>query len=105
MALTSRSEGSPLVVSEALAAGVPIVACAVGGVPDQFRDGVEGLLVPPDDPGELAAALLHLLHRPELRARMGRAARRRATAWPHERMVDAVERVYARTAAGLELTG
>ena len=112
MALTSRSEGSPLVVSEALAAGVPVVGSAVGGVPDQVRDGVEGLLVPPDRPGELAAALLRLLDQPHLRVRLGRAGRRRARAWPHERMVDEIEGIYASalggawvTEVGLEVVG
>jgi glycosyltransferase involved in cell wall biosynthesis len=99
MALTSRSEGSPLVLSEALAAGVPAVCSAVGGVPDQVRDGVEGLLVAPDDPAGLAAALIRVLREPGLAARLRRGALRRASAWPHERMTEAVEDTYTQALA------
>ena len=99
MALTSRSEGTPLVVSEALAAGVPTVCSAVGGVPDQVRHGIEGLLVRPDRPADLAAGLVRLLREPGLAARMRRAALRRATAWRHDQMVDEIEAVYGRSAA------
>jgi glycosyltransferase involved in cell wall biosynthesis len=99
MALTSRSEGSPLVVSEALAAGVPVVASAVGGVPDQLRDEVEGLLVPPENPAALAASLLRLLRDADLTARLRRGALCRAAASSHAGMVDAVEAAYTRALA------
>ena len=54
--LSSRTEGTPIVLFEAMAAGTPIVATAVGGVPDVVSSH-EALLVPPDDPGALAAAI------------------------------------------------
>lgn len=59
-ALPSRSEGMPLSLLEAMAAGVPAVATAVGGVPDLVADG-SGMLVPPDDPEALAEALASIL--------------------------------------------
>ena len=62
---------------ELMAAGKPVVATAVGGVPDLVEDGVHGLLVPPGDPDALAAALATLLHDPARRAAMGDAGRER----------------------------
>ena len=76
--LPSRVEGLPAALIEAAAAGQPVVATAVGGVPELVVDGQTGWLVPPDDPPALAAALVAALRDPEARARMGAAARRRA---------------------------
>lgn len=73
----SRSEAFGLVNVEALAVGTPVVASRVGGIPEIVRDGVDGLLVPPDDPQALAAALQRLLDDPGLRATMGQNARQR----------------------------
>jgi glycosyltransferase involved in cell wall biosynthesis len=93
--LPSRSEGLPNAILEAMAAGRPVVASAVGGVPDVVTDGVTGLLVPPEDPAALAAALTRLADDPALADRMGVAARRAAeTDFSFERMVDACERLY-----------
>jgi glycosyltransferase involved in cell wall biosynthesis len=64
--LPSRHEPFGIVNVEAMAAGVPIVATAVGGIPDLVRDGVEGLLVPADDPVALAAAMESVLDDPWL---------------------------------------
>ena len=61
LVVPSLSEGSPLVVLEAMAAGVPIVATAVGGIPEQVRHGQEALLVPPSNPAALAGAVLELV--------------------------------------------
>jgi glycosyltransferase involved in cell wall biosynthesis len=61
LVISSRNEGTPVSVIEALAAGVPVVATAVGGVPDVLRGGEYGRLVPPDDPGALAAAVCDAL--------------------------------------------
>jgi glycosyltransferase involved in cell wall biosynthesis len=65
----------PNVVLEACAAGVPVVATAVGGTPEIVEDGVTGYLVPPADPRRLAERLLELLRSPALRSRMGVAGR------------------------------
>jgi glycosyltransferase involved in cell wall biosynthesis len=75
VAVPSASEGSPLIVLEARAAGVPIVATAVGGIPSLIRNRVEALLVPPQDPDALATAIADVLSSPDDAAR--RAARAR----------------------------
>ena len=67
-ALPSLREGLPLVLLEAMAASVPIVATSVGGNPEIVRHGATGLLVPPCDPAALAAALDRVLSNRELRA-------------------------------------
>jgi glycosyltransferase involved in cell wall biosynthesis len=76
--LSSRSEGMPMSILEAMAAGLPVVASAVGGIPEIVRDGATGLLVPPGDADALAAALGRLLDDDGLRRRLGAAGRERA---------------------------
>ncbi len=71
VALTSRSEGTPVALIEAAASGTPVVATGVGGVPEVVRDRRTGLLVPPGDPVAVAAQLLTLLEDPEGARRMG----------------------------------
>jgi glycosyltransferase involved in cell wall biosynthesis len=93
--LPSRSESHPLAVLEAMFAGLPIIAAAVGGVPDTIRHDVEGLLVPPVDPEALAVAIQDLLSDPCRRSRLGKAAAERARAdFTVEAMADAYERLY-----------
>lgn len=75
LVLSSLSEGSPNALLEGMAAGVPIVATAVGGVPDIVREGETGHLVPPGDGRALGEAMLRLVSQPELAERMGRTAR------------------------------
>jgi glycosyltransferase involved in cell wall biosynthesis len=76
--LASRSEGGPISILEAMAAGLPVVASDVGGVGELVADGSTGLLAPAGDAGALAAAVQRLLDDRELRHRMGEAGRRRA---------------------------
>jgi glycosyltransferase involved in cell wall biosynthesis len=78
MVLSSRTEALPNVVLEAMAAGLPVVATRVGGVPELVDPGVTGWLVPPGDAPALAAALGQALADPEARQAMGRTARQRA---------------------------
>jgi glycosyltransferase involved in cell wall biosynthesis len=73
----SEREGSPLSVIEYMAASLPMVATQVGGIPDLIGDGVEGLLVPPGNPPELAKAISTLLRDRPRAAEMGRRARER----------------------------
>jgi phosphatidyl-myo-inositol dimannoside synthase len=74
----SRREGYGVVAREAMAYGRPVVASAVGGLPDAVEDGVTGLLVPPRDPAALRAALRRVLDDAALRERLGAAAGVRA---------------------------
>jgi glycosyltransferase involved in cell wall biosynthesis len=76
-ALSSRYEGLPTVMVEAMICGVPVVATAVNAVPDLVVAGETGLLVPPGRPAQLAAAIRYLLDSPELAARLAVAARDR----------------------------
>jgi colanic acid/amylovoran biosynthesis glycosyltransferase len=76
--LTSHSEGMPVSLMEAAACGVPVVATAVGGVPELVEHGVTGLLTPAGDARALAAAVERLLRDPRLAAGMGAEARRQA---------------------------
>jgi glycosyltransferase involved in cell wall biosynthesis len=95
LVVPSLTEGSPLIVLEAIAAGVPVVASAVGGIPDQLRHGKEGLLVPPGAPDALGEALAALLRDPEYARRLGEAGRRRAkNEFSHEALVRRIEGVY-----------
>jgi glycosyltransferase involved in cell wall biosynthesis len=80
LALTSRHEGTPLVVLEAMACGVPIVATSVGGVPELLSADETGVLVAPGEPAAVAHALLALLDERWRREAMGVAARARAVA-------------------------
>jgi glycosyltransferase involved in cell wall biosynthesis len=75
--LPSYREGLPLCVLEAMAHGRPVVASAVGGIPELVEDGVTGFLVEPGDVAGLRAAIEKLLTDPALRRRLGRAARAR----------------------------
>lgn len=97
--LASLHEGFPVAVMEALAAGVPLVATAVGGVPDAVKDGVEGLVVPPSRPDLLADRLLLMVSDPELRARCARAARAAGLQFDIAKAVRRLEEVYDDVAA------
>jgi glycosyltransferase involved in cell wall biosynthesis len=92
--LSSRQEGLPVALMEALALGLPVVATDVGGIPEAVTDGVEGTLVRANRPDELADAILGLVRDPERRSRMAKAATRRSTQFDVERVVRRYERCY-----------
>jgi glycosyltransferase involved in cell wall biosynthesis len=93
--LTSGNEGTPVTAIEALAAGCPVVATRVGGVPDVVRDGEDGFLVEPEAMEELARRLERLAGDPELRARLGAAGRARVLPrYSVDRLIDDVDRLY-----------
>ena len=95
--LPSRHEGMPLVLLEAMEAGLPVVATRVIGSEEVVADGETGFLVRPEDPGALAAALGRLLVDPELRVRFGRAGRRRFfQSFTSRRMAAETEQLYER---------
>lgn len=95
--ISSDSEGLPLALLEAMAMELPVVATAVGGIPEVLREGVTGYLAPPAEPGRLAAAARPLLEDRRLRERMGRAGRRRVEArFSATASARALERLYLR---------
>ncbi|HET7228577.1 MAG TPA: glycosyltransferase family 4 protein, partial [Longimicrobium sp.] len=95
LALSSRTEGTPMVLFEAIAASVPVVASRVGGVPDvTAEDGA--LLVPPGDPAALAAALSRVYRAPgDAFARAAAARGRLSSLYTLEPWLDAYAALYA----------
>jgi glycosyltransferase involved in cell wall biosynthesis len=93
--LSSDYEGNPLSVMEAMASGLPIVSTAVGGVPDLFESGKEGLLVQPGNALALAKSMVSLLKDREARQSLGKAAALRARdKFDVSTMVHAYETLY-----------
>jgi len=93
--LPSLAEGFGITALEAMAAGLPIVATAVDGIPELVEDGRTGWLVPPGDPAALAERLHVLLLDPEQRRAMGAAGRARAQEhFSIDRMVTGISKIY-----------
>ena len=93
--LASENEGTPVTTIEALAAGRPVVATRVGGVPDVVEDGVDGFLAEPRDADGLAERLERLARDPGLRAQMGAAGRERVLSrYAVSRLLDDVDELY-----------
>lgn len=90
-AISSDYEGTPLVAFECMANRTPLVATAVGGLPDIIRDGETGILVPPRDPEALAHALSALLADPDRRRQMGEASAGQL----HEFTIDSIANRFA----------
>lgn len=94
--LASHSgEGSPAVLKEAMAAGVPVAATSLDGVGEIIEDARHGLLTPPGDARAMARAIRTLLEDDPLRSRLVSEARRRAREFGVDRMVENTESVYA----------
>lgn len=92
--LASSSEGLPMALLEAMSMGLAIAATEVGGVPDVAEQGVDALLVPPDDPEALAAAIARIAGDAELRVRLGEAAQRRAAEMDADRIAARIDAIY-----------
>lgn len=99
--LASDYEGAPLSILEAMAAGAPVVASRVAGIPELVVDGVTGILVEPGDSGALADAIDSLLRDPERAEALGRAGRERAqTHYSRDTMIRALTALYDAAASG-----
>jgi 2-deoxystreptamine N-acetyl-D-glucosaminyltransferase/2-deoxystreptamine glucosyltransferase len=96
--LSSAWENLPHSAVEALSVGVPMVATAVGGVPEVVHDGENGLLVPPGRPEELAAAIRRVLEEPGLRERLAAAAKPSVAAISSEAIYSRLEALLAEAA-------
>ena len=92
--LASKWEGMPVAVMEACALGLPIVATAVGGLVEEFTDGVDALLVPPGDAASLAAAWVRVVDDHELRKRLANAAQAKAAEFDIANAVEELESAY-----------
>jgi glycosyltransferase involved in cell wall biosynthesis len=103
LAVTSRWEGFPLVVLEAMRAGLPVVGYDIGGLREQVEDGVSGHLVEPGDPYALAGVLKQLCRDRELARKMGSAGRARLLSrFRFHEMVGKIERVYHQVIGSVE---
>lgn len=99
--LPSHAEGLPMSVLEAMAAGCPVIASAVGGIPDLVQDGVNGLLIPAGDTRALAAAMRRLIEDSALARKLGVAARATIAArYTGERMLERLEQIYRSLGVG-----
>ncbi len=97
MVLPSYTEGLPVVLLEAFAAGVPAVATAVGGTPEVIEEGQSGYLVRPGDPGALAQRILDSLQDEGVRRAMGRHGKRRAREdFSFERQSETYQRLFCK---------
>ena len=92
--LPARADGFPLALLEARSCGVPIIASAVGGIPEAMSNGEAGLLIEPGDADVLADALIRVLTDPPLAARLRSASRQGLESMTVERMADEYDRVY-----------
>ncbi len=97
--LASHQEGLPVVLMEATSIGLPIVATAVGGVPQVLTDGVDGLVVDPGRPDRLADALQRVVEHPGLRTKLGAGAKARSAMFDVTTASHQIEDIY-RSVAG-----
>jgi glycosyltransferase involved in cell wall biosynthesis len=96
LVLPSHTEGLPNVVLEAFAFGKPVIATSVGGVPEIVKNGQNGVLVPPSEPGVLAEAIVRCVTEPPLRETYGRAAKSTVRSrFTFEQQTRGLESVYA----------
>jgi glycosyltransferase involved in cell wall biosynthesis len=92
--LPSFREGTPRVITEAMASGLPVVATNIAGIPEQVAEGENGYLVPPGDGEALADRLAQLLDAPDRRAQFGTVSRERVIRFSREEMLADLDAVY-----------
>jgi len=96
------TECYPLVILEAMAGEVPIVATNMGGIPDAVKDGENGLLVPPGDSEALADAIIYLLENENVRERMGKNGKKKVKYYTWKKIAEETEKIYALFMGDLE---
>lgn len=92
--VSSYLEGMGTATLDAMAAGLPVVATRVGGIPEIVAEGETGLLVPPRDPNALADAMVRVAGDPNLRARLGAAGKKRARLFSADRTAEGTRQLY-----------
>lgn len=102
--LASRHEGLPVALMEAQVLGLPVVATAVGGVPEAVTHGIHGILVAPNEPRRLAEGINQLVGDPERRSRMSQAAEESGLQFDIRHATGRVEHIYQRVAGRLPTT-
>ena len=105
LVLTSRWEGLPRVLPQAMATGLPVVATDVNGSPEAIRSGLNGYLVPPGDVKGMAKKIVYLLNNPEKAREMGKRGRELVEEFDIWKMVKQQEVLYQNLSAGRILNG
>jgi len=104
--MSSLSEGIPLSLIEGMAAGLPVLATRVGGIPEMVEEGRTGLLVAAEDDEAMARQILYLAEDAAARDRLGQAGRERASdLFSEERMVAEYDRAYQDMSRGRQFPG
>jgi glycosyltransferase involved in cell wall biosynthesis len=102
-ALPSRAEGVPMALLEAMANGLPSITTPVGGIPDVFRDGVDGMMVNPGDVDQIRAAMVHFITDDAARTVAGRLAREQARQYDVHVYARRLAEIYQRIAPVAEI--
>ena len=102
-ALPSRAEGVPMALLEAMANGLPSITTPVGGIPDVFRDGVDGMMVKPGDVDQIRAAMIHFITDDAARLVAGRLAREQARQYDVHVYARRLAEIYQRIAPVAEI--